>query len=160
METNVDELIRNFSRFLALGAPLVLAEAAKTDAPEEYWEDWAQANWERFVEARLEPGIFLEIYGSGADCNDSGSRVSWPDAVPTRSVVCLPKAGHTIRDQLDGKYIDTPEAGFPLEELVALEGGWYERKPPFDHVLVEVGDFSHVFSMDDVTFALGPPTRG
>lgn len=52
--------------------------------------DWAQANWETIVEARLSTTrpVYLDVYGDGADCNPMGSRVSLPDAVPTHELRC------------------------------------------------------------------------
>ena len=160
MDPDIDDLIRKFAQLLDGAAPFVISEAPATSAPDEYWENWIQANWELFVEARLRPGLFLEIYGPGADFHDRSSRVSYPDATPTHSVVCSPKAGKAARDVLSGTDLVFPEAGLPLEELVTIEGTWYERHPPFDHVLVEIEDEPHVFDIDDVTFGLGPPTGG
>lgn len=162
MSSDVDDLIRAFAKLLAGSAVLVQAEAAKTDAPDEFWNDWVQANWEAFVEARLGPGLFLEVYGEGADCNGASSRVWMPDAVPTNSVVCVPRNGKAdaVRDALSGKDVPIPRTGLALEELVALAGTWYARRPPFDHALVEVGGATHLFKLEDVTFNLAPPTRG
>ena len=161
MSTNrVDDLVRSFARLLAGAWPEVVAASRMTEA-DNFVQDWLQANWEAVVEAGVGPGVFLEIYGEGADCNDRSSRVFRPEAAATHAVVCLPRPGEaSITDRLTGRVVAVGIEGVPLEELVSLEGSWFVAAPPFDCVLVEGDDLSYVFKMSDVVFALGAASRG
>jgi hypothetical protein len=151
---HVDILMRRFARLLASAWDEVLAASLLSNTG-SFLEDWLQANWEMFVEGGLAPTIFLEVYGEGADCNGESSRVYRPDVTATHVVVCLPKPGATtISDILTNEEIVVAKAGLPIEELVSMEGTWYARKPPFDCILVEQGDKTYLFNIDDLVFSL------
>lgn len=161
MTTNhVDDLVRGFARLLANAWPEVLAASRLTKAG-SFVQDWLQANWEAVVEAGIGPGVFLEVYGEGADCNDRSSRVYRPEATPTHAVVCLSRPGEEgVIDRLSGRLIAVSSDGLPVEELVTLEGSWYTARPPFDCVLVERDGNSYVFRINEVAFSLGHASRG
>lgn len=156
----VDALVRGFARFLAAAWTEVIVASAFSRTG-SFLRDWLQANWEMIVEGGLSPGVFLEVYGDGADCNERSSRVYRPDVMATHAVVCRPRDGKpSITDILGGERIEFGTAGLPVEELVSVEGTWYATLPPFDCVLVEQNAKSHVFRIDEVIFTLAPATRG
>lgn len=156
---DIDLLVRNFARFLnaSWDSALVSAEVGNY---QELIPDWLQGNWEGLVEAALRPGIFLEVYGDGADCNERSSRVHKPEVVATNVVVCRPRSGNAAWDALAGKPIIFPDGGLVLDELVSLAGSWYARRPPFDHALIIAAPNTMLFRIDDVLFDLESATSG
>lgn len=49
-----------------------------------------------------------------------------------------------------------PKSGLALEQLVTMDGTWYQEAAPFDCVLVQDGETCRVFLLEDVEFALSP----
>jgi hypothetical protein len=150
----LDERVRGFAMFLQAAWPIASKISGGAEN-ESLLQDWSQANWEMIVEAALPPGTFLEVYGEGADCNGASSRVYRPDAVATHVVVCRPRPGAvSMPDQLNLRDVPGGDEMLVLEEFVTMAGSWYERRPPFDCVLVEKAGCACVFKLDDVQFAL------
>src|SRR5262245_26326814 len=149
---DIDALVRFFGQLLDSAWPHVQSAAA-LGKYESFVDDWLQANWEMLVERALPPGVYLEIYADGADCNDRSSRVLSPSAEATSEVMCVPKDGGAQLFSVVGSvYVNVPQHGLPVEELVSCEGKWYARKPPFNHALVLVGSDTFVFDINLVTF--------
>lgn len=156
MTTNVDALVRSFARFLNAAWNEVQA-ASKNSPYEDFVPNWLQASWEMLVESALSPGVYLEVYGEGADCNGRSSRAFRPEFLPTNAIVCHPRAGAEVRDALSGEATQFPPNGLPLDELVSLTGTWYERRPPFDHALVlDSEQHDMVFALNELSLELGP----
>ena len=159
MRTSIDETVRGFARFLsgswdeALRAAGVLKHFDTTG----FMVDWAQANWELFVETPFrdsaQPGdVYLEPYGEGADCNDPSSRVWNPDALPTHRVVCLPTKPTGIVDLLAGREIDPVKGAVVFDHLASQSNtGWHEEAPPFDCVLGYQGDQEVLVRLEEVS---------
>lgn len=133
--------------------------ALKGVAAEVLRADWAQANWEAIVEAAVSEGhLYIEPYGDGADCNSIGSRVWMPGAKSTHVVSCYPLAGISVVDRLLGQDVTFPGEGLPVDRFACLtDEGWYEERPPFDHVLTILpGGREALFLASDMRFALRP----
>jgi hypothetical protein len=125
---SIDAVVRRFARLLAAAWSEVL-DASRLSTTGSFLQDWLQANWEIMVEASLEPGVFLEVYGEGADCNERSSRVYRPDGTATHAVVCLPRLGAgTAQDILGGRHVAFTDAGLSMEAFVSREGTWYAAK--------------------------------
>lgn len=118
--------------------------------------DWLQANWELLVETQIcAPGAqFLEVYGEGADCNGSSSRVWMPDALPTHRVFCRPISARLVKDEITGRSIN-PRA-LTFDGLVHWNGFQYNVSPPFDGVLLSSQTDIFVVSCRDVVFDAEP----
>ena len=125
---------------------------------ESVLNDWAQANWEMIVEAALsrEGRVVLDVYATGADCNDRSSRVWRPELLPTHAIACRStRHDGVVRDLLTGQDIESPSTGLRLTEFVALTpDGWYAAQPPFDNALVDCRGVELVVSLSDVSFVL------
>ena len=158
---DIDAAVRAFATLLACSWSSIEV-AAKQVSTGSYVQDWMQTNWEMIVEGSLPPGeVFLEVYGEGADCNDSSSRVYRPDALPTHAVVCTaPKRAGFVEDLLNHEQLTLGAEGLPLEEFVTMDEGWFARKPPFDCVLLDDEGRERVVSAKAVRFGLGPAIRG
>lgn len=131
--------------------------ALKQTDPQEFRSDWAQANWEAIVEAGVSDGyVFLEPYGDGADCNQTGSRVWVPGAVATHAVVCMPLLGDSAVDRLIEKEVVFPQDGLVVDRFASLTAeGWHSEQAPFDHVLsFSSGQSEMLFRSKDLRFEL------
>lgn len=140
--------VRAFARFLDASLPMV-TELARMANTEFFVGDWAQANWERLVEAALPDG-YLAILCEGADLYPDSSRVSYPTAMPTHIVVVVPREGTELRDRATGATTSVSSDGL----ILGTFGNNYEWTPPFDAVRVEDPDM--VVAMDDVRFLARP----
>ena len=113
---NVDEIVRNFQRFLEASWQSVESALPLTEEGEHFRLDWLQANWEILVEAVISPGgtSVLEFYGEGAECNGASSRVWKPDAEATHQICCVfPKDGSEVTDLVtEGKSIEPQDLDF------------------------------------------------
>ena len=133
-----DHLIDGFvSLQSAYNAYKVEAEYRANDFPvsfEDFFHDWAQANWELLVERLIcGPAESLVIYGAGSDYEAGAhSRVFFHDLTPTHEVACI-GIGETI-DVLRSEAFDITVFGF--EGFVSLSDGQYDFSPPFDHILL------------------------
>jgi hypothetical protein len=132
-----------------------------TSVPErdidEFLADWAQATWEMTVEAAVSARskVYLEPYGEGADCNPVGSRVWHPGVSSTHTIHCRPLKGVRLVDVLASEPTTTDRDSLVFDQFVTLtENGWFEAKPPFDHVLAFQGDREKLFPLGVVDFVL------
>lgn len=152
--STIDALVRSFARLLAASWQEV--EFARSISTTPYFvENWLEAQWEMLVESALPPGIFLCAYGDGADFFDMSSRVHRPDTSATHVVVCsLNEHVEQVVDLTTGNVVRLPPEGVPLREFVASTGSWYERKPPFDCVLIEHEGLDCVVSAEHLSFYL------
>ena len=102
-------------------------------------DDWLQANWEIIVESRLQESKaisgLLDVYGNGADCNASSSRVSLPDSHPQCAVHVKPS--------------------FILHSFGTLQNGLFIEAPPFDYVKGENAKSEVVLPVNEVQFTIG-----
>ena len=120
--------------------------------------DWQQIQWEVIVEGYL--GItnqldgYLHYYGEGMD--GASMRYSEPEAQATHEVCCLPRAGDSLKEMIEGRTITFPTRGLPFGEFVSFVETWYARKPPFDYVLLRDLPYGQdlVFFRDQVCFVL------
>lgn len=136
-----------------------LSALAGLDFP-DLASDWSQANWEAIVEAAVSEGdVFLDVYGDGADCNATGSRVSMPEAASTHAVRIRSKSGEAMIDRLSGRIVQAPDVGFAFDRFASIgEGGWYVERPPFDYVLARTESGEEVlFALADSSFVIGLP---
>ncbi|WP_417446811.1 hypothetical protein [Kangiella sp.] len=123
---------------------------------EEYFYDWAQANWELLVERVVcSPNESFVVYGSGSDYEAAGhSRVFFHKAEPTHKVICAAKS--EVIDLLSEAEVDL--AQFDFYSFVSIDGGWFDISPPFDHILLTEkdahgGDYQQiVIPFDQVNF--------
>ena len=135
---HVDKIVRNYQSFINNAWPCVEIIKKLDDPNLEYLdEDWFQSNWEIMVEGVLcEPGSeFLEIYGSGADCNGDSSRVFLPKANPTHRIYCRGLTGNKILDVISKKEVNISD--YTWDQFVSWDGNWHGQCPPFDFVLLE-----------------------
>lgn len=101
---------------------------------EEFFDDWAQANWELFVERVLcVNGEFLFEYGDGSDYEgDLHARVFFHRQRATHEIVC--ESSTVILDRISGNPVLLTD--FEFESFVTMAEGWYCVSPPFDHALL------------------------
>ncbi len=151
----ISKPINVFRKFVISVWPIVLKHAEsmaqiQNYGMKEYFNDWLQANWEMLVEASFDPseGVLLEPYGEGADCNEIGSRVFRPSAIPTYRVICIPIDGRRFIDVLTGNEIDHPAL---FDSFCTIENEWLKDSPPFDHIVLQ-GDDTKVISVENVSF--------
>jgi hypothetical protein len=151
----IDAAIRRFSEFLRTNWELVRTERGGDF--EDWWCDWTQANWELLVEAAVPwtERVRMEVYGDGADCHPSSSRVTLPEATATHRLVCVPSGQLPLKNELRGS---SPHGHSELvfDRFVALDGTWYREAPPFDMVLAHVDDEPVVFALHLVRLSLIP----
>lgn len=136
--SNIDRTVRNYQEFLNNAWPFIEVIKKLDDPNLEYLdEDWFQSNWEIMVEGVLcEPGSeYLEIYGSGADCNGDSSRVFLPYANPTHRICCRSLTGNQILDVISEKEVDI--FNYTWDQFVSWGGKWFAQCPPFDFVLLD-----------------------
>lgn len=123
----------------------------------EFVMDWAQANWERIVEASVcvDEMRFIATYGEGADCHPQSSRVWEPGAHATHEVYCVAREDGCVTDALSGELIHVPARGMAFERFVTdpLDGSYLER-PPFDYVLARAEGRDVVVQLHAVRFLL------
>jgi len=150
---DVTEAISCFQSVLCAAWPRLLKLIAQ-DQTNEFFDDWAQANWEMLVECSIHPKaqVVLEIYGGGADCNDPFSRVWRPEAKATHQVHCEAGNKQKMVDVLLGQEIKGPAI---IEELCTIENEWVSKKPPFDHVVLQ-GDETRAVSLNGLRFFARP----
>jgi len=144
-QDNLQFSILRFSVFLDSGFASIKSAydllSSQVNSPEEYvvsfdefFDDWAQANWELLVE-RAVCGIneSLNTYGSGSDYEMGiHSRVFFHDAVSTHHIKCI--AGPEAIDHLTKNTIDLSD--FEFDSLVSIDQDWYAIKPPFNYALL------------------------
>lgn len=101
---------------------------------EEYFDDWAQANWELLVERVVcSTNESFVIYGSGSDYEAAAhSRVFFHNIEATHKIICIAKS--TVVDRLSKSEVDLTK--FDFEAFVTFDGRWFNMAPPFDHVLL------------------------
>ncbi len=91
------------------------------DDPNNSINDWYQSNWEILVENPLmNRGIVksvIDVYGDGADCNGSSSRVSLHELQPKQSI--------HVND------------GYIFHSYGTMKNEWYYQEPPFDIIRAE-----------------------
>ncbi|MFM2602022.1 hypothetical protein [Vibrio diabolicus] len=99
---------------------------------DDYFGDWAQANWELLVERVIcSPNESLVIYGSGSDYEAAAhSRVFFQEAKATHEIIC--NSSYAI-DWISKSEVDLSK--FDFESFVSRSGEWFDVCPPFDHVL-------------------------
>lgn len=152
---NLNKTILNFKNFIELSWP-VFDEIEKDDfEKQELIADWLQANWEIFVESTLfeERSKFLEVYGEGADCNPSSSRVWKAEAKATNAIYIKSITGSELIDEINGEEIGE-EALF--SKFIAWSDNKYYEAPPFNAILIEDESGDHVIDLEKVQFFLGP----
>jgi len=135
MDIDVTESVETFRQLLDVAWPLILplSDADKTGS---FIDDWLQSNWERIVEASIDPelGITVQAYGEGADCNIRSSRVWKPDAQPTAFVVGRYVGNEGLINIIDGRPV---ECRLEVRHFCAIRNGWPVIDQPFDHMVVE-----------------------
>ena len=158
---DANQLIKNFHLFIDMSwkqAEKILRfnETAEVD---RIFNDWLQANWEILIEASLFPNGsgFLEVYGEGADCYETSSRVFLPNALPTHEIFCKPASGNKVIDLLNEKEFD-PE-GMKFSMFVGWNGKVFSSYPPFDSVLFESENGLCLALIDKVAFDVRPKTE-
>ena len=167
----LDEYIENFRKLIEMSWDHVASIEPYPDTsphfkPLEVGEtlgDWLQMQWEYLVEGMLrwtgQLDGYLESYGDGTD-SGFGCRYYDNDAEITHRVCVLPREGTSLPELIGGKAIPFPENGLPFDRFVTFSGGWYDSRPPLDHVLVSElpteleSDYDFVFRLEDVRFAL------
>lgn len=105
---------------------------------DELIDDWLQFNWEILVESQVcKKGTeFLEVYGDGADCNASSSRVWLPEALPThRVLVILEKDSANL---LTGRIIaNNNNEPIVFDRFVSWDGEHYGYDGPLNSLLAD-----------------------
>ena len=161
---NVDEIVRNFQRFLEASWQSVESAIPLTEeGGEDLRLDWLQANWEILVEAVIQPDgtSILEFYGEGAECNGASSRVWKPHAEATHRICCVPKDGSEVTDLVTGRSIEPQDLDFfgfgnPDRERFQF------LHPPFNVVVLnDTEGIDFIVRLEDVRFeiqALDPYT--
>jgi len=158
----MSEIIMRFARVVGLGWEEVVA-SVPVAYKQDTLNDWLQFHWELLVEwpLRLQyPGLFLEIYGEGAETDSS--RISETEALANHRVACRPVAGGCLKEMIGESEIKFSSPGFPVNEFVnCLNGQWHKSEPPFNAVLVYSPEATPnsptlplVFSLDEVEFIL------
>ncbi|MBU0913480.1 MAG: hypothetical protein KKF22_13175 [Gammaproteobacteria bacterium] len=124
---------------------------------EEYFDDWAQANWELLVERVVcSTNESFVIYGSGSDYEAAAhSRVFFHNVKPTHKIVCFAKS--TVMDRLSKTEVDLTK--FDFDAFVTSDGKWFNVSPPFDHVLLTekavVGNYQQiVIPIEQINFGV------
>jgi hypothetical protein len=140
----LNSCIDNFIGFLRVNFDLIEKsyEAHKLEAElndyflisfSDYFDDWAQANWELLVERVVcSSKESIEIYGSGSDYEAAAhNRVFFQKAQATHDVVC---SSSCAIDWISKAEIDL--SNFQFDCFVSISGEWFQELPPFDHVLL------------------------
>ncbi len=113
-EKKLRPILLSFRDFLSASWSSLPGCILDKDDGNEPINDWLQANWEILVEYPLGPPLRLQVYGDGADCNGSSSRVFAPNDRPTYGI-----------------FIDEE---FLFHSFGRLKNQWFEQLPPFDYV--------------------------
>jgi hypothetical protein len=154
----IDDVILLFTRFLEASWDRVcdVGQVVNNAEAPNFTSDWLQANWEMLVEVAI-GNVPLAIYGEGADVHPDSSRVFSPPGweLPTHVVVCLPKRGTSIHDS-NGRLREFPPEGLAIDELGTVNEGYFDRGPPFDHVMLAEETERAAFRVDDVSFFVRP----
>lgn len=132
---NLERILEQFREYLCLNFKGI--ESILTD---DQIEDWLQANWEVMVEFRLrDAGItkgLIDVYGNGADCNESSSRVSLHDLHPTSAIHIAP--------------------GCIFHSFGTLKDGFFDQGAPFDYVKGEYPNTNDlVLPLEQAKFSIG-----
>ena len=122
---------------------------------DEFFDDWAQANWELLVERIVcSPNETISVYGSGSDYEAAEySRVFFHNAKITHEIACI---SDNAKDWITGELVDLSK--FQFESFVSVTQGWFQVSAPFDHILLSEKEAtgSHyqqvVLHKDDVEF--------
>ncbi len=173
MTLQADDVLHLFRGYLCASWDAVQQLRAKLSGevePEVALLNWLQASWEILVEAnlfhRLDSGrdangqMFLEVYGEGADELNSGSRVTFDDALATHHITCNRRPDCLPVDILTGQPLDPSDGQIFFDEFVAVVEGWYKRLPPFDHALCIIGDREVVVPVSSISFVVTPIEAG
>ena len=148
-----DTVLRAFAAFLTAAWQQTSLILGQLEEANDLLNDWMQANWEILVEAVLLSGGtgFLEVYGDGADCYGTSSRVFRPEALPTHRIGCVAAPGKQLWNLLtDGPLADVK---MTFWGFVRWEDGSYDSTPPFNAVLLE-GARNAVVNLDEIEFKL------
>lgn len=131
----LEDTLEDFRQFLLLNY-----QKMEELLSEDLLSDWLQANWEVIIESRLQEAKcisgLLDIYGPGADCNRSSSRVSLPHLLPSCSI-------HV-------------QSSFALHSFGTMQNGYFVQAPPFDYVKGENTKSEVVLRLNEAQFAIGP----
>jgi hypothetical protein len=137
--TNLDvtDAVEAFRQLLCCSWAAV-ARVVENDTSGSLLIDWMQANWEMLVEASIPPelGVRLEVYGDGADCNGSSSRVWQPSASPNAAVFARYIGNEPLLDALTGSEVS---GDLKLDSFASMASGWPTPEAPFDFVVVDGG---------------------
>ncbi len=153
---DIDTAIRKFAQFVNVSwldvLPLLKDRSYTND--ESSVHDWLQANWELLVERKvLRINQHLDIYGEGADFNGSSSRITDSDALPDFSIIVNGRVDDEVVDLLSDEKKLIRNCDFI--ELISFKNEFYEKRPPFDHVLLEDHNGEEIVaSIKDVKFEL------
>ena len=157
------ELVMRFVRVISLGWREVI-EAVPLVNRQDMLNDWLQFHWELLVGWPLRlahPGLYLEIYGEGAETDTS--RISDASAIASHRVCCRPVTGDYLKEMVCDSVFHFPASGFPIEAVVNYERGQLcKSEPPFNAVLVSARDeatldsqvLSLAFRLDELDFVL------
>jgi len=154
-KTDITNLMESFSRLLSKS----WSEVCSILHSEEEIDNWLQCNWETLVETNVETQVKQPVrlppYGNGADSEGGSSRVTFLTELPNQQIVLSNRDMTDSLDVLMGERVNLADVEF--SEFVAITGdGWFERQPPFDHVLAFRGDTEVVLPLAAVTFHSTP----
>ena len=155
-QTDITILLNSFSQFLSKSWTEVTAILPS----EEEIDNWLQCNWEMLVETSVETlvkqPVRLQPYGNGADLEGGSSRVTFLSALPNHQIALSNRDETDSLDVLTGERVNLEDVEF--SEFVAMRGdGWYERRPPFDHVLTFKLGVEVVLPVAGITFQVAAP---
>jgi len=156
----VDRAVVTFLQILRSGweGVATLAKTTKQEVVAEMLSDWAQSNWEMVVEAAISTPamVFLDPYGDGAEANGASSRIWMPEAKPTHAIHIVSRMRAAVLwDVLSEANRTLPREGFAIDRFVTRSvDGWYEEKPPFDHVLSYIDGSEALFRVEDLEFVV------
>lgn len=152
MTVNINVLLGFFRLFLESNLAKLISRI-----DDELIDDWLQSNWEILVESQVcKPGTeFLEVYGEGADCNASSSRVWLPDALPThRILVCLEKDSTNL---LTGSVINkTSNVPIVFDRFVSWDGEYYGYDGSLNSLLADLSGEELLLPIDNIKFTVHP----
>lgn len=124
---------------------------------DELIDDWLQSNWEILVESQVcKAGReFLEVYGEGADCNASSSRVWLPDALPTHRVLVVLEKDST--NLLTGSVIPkTDNEVIVFDRFVSWDGEHYSYDGPLNSLLADKSGEELLLPIEHTKFSVCP----
>jgi hypothetical protein len=133
---NINTVMNNFSEFLNSSWAFIDVFHKPDEIINETMDDWLQANWEILVERKVcNPNEFLEVYGDGADCNGTNSRVTYFDKLPTH-VVKVRQKNNSLFEYYSGEYIDQSDNSYIFKQFIGKREAKFSINPPFDFVEV------------------------